>query len=165
MKLEPVVAQLYWGYWENITTRSTPSLQTLAHFINHWPTNRLLNLHFTVTLRHTHRKSNNIYCLVSLTKQSTDLNFHFKYTDYSMYRNTWTLWNPQAGISIIHGMVLTNIFLITASDEGQYQLMYPFWDWFPDRSCLLSLYWSASQLEDSKNSVCICATDNHSNVI
>jgi len=55
------------------------------------------------------------------------LKFHFKYTDYSVYHNTWTLWNTQAGICTIHGMVLINIFLITASDEGQYQPKYPIW--------------------------------------
>jgi len=62
-------------------------------------------------------------------------------------------------------MILINIFLITASDEGQYQLKYQIWDWFHDKSCLLSLYWSASQLEDPQNSVCICAIENHPNVI
>jgi len=82
-----------------------------------------------------------------------------------MYHNTQTLWNTQAGICTIHGMVLINIFLITASDEGQYQLKYPFWDWFPDKSRLQSLYWSASQLEDLQNSVCIYAIENHPNLI
>lgn len=78
-----------------------------------------------------------------------------------MYHNMWTLWNTQDN----PWYDCNQHFFNYASDEGQYQLKYQIWDWFRDKSCLPSLYWSASQLEDPQNSVHICAIENHPNVI
>jgi len=69
----------------------------------------------------------------------------------------WYLYNPWYG--------LNQHFSNYCFWWGSVSTEVSFWDWFPDKSRLLSLYWSASQLADSQNSIRIHAFENHPNVI
>lgn len=58
LKLEPEVAQLYWGYWENSTTRSTLSLRSKKKLISK-------TIFFTVLIYEKNLRFNLLQCFIS----------------------------------------------------------------------------------------------------